>query len=313
MQDDLEKTLSDLDKKIADLKSQKASSVEIQNAEKEKQDFLLSTTQNLSRWQRVLLARHALRPHGRDYIEAIFSDFLEIHGDRGFADDVSVVCGVASLENQSVMVIAQEKGRNTKEKLACRFGMPNPEGYRKALRCAHLADRFGLPLIALIDTPGANPGIEAEERGQAQSIAECIEGFFQLQIPIISIVIGEGGSGGALALGVADTVLMLEHSVYSVISPESCASILWSNAAEAPKAAEKLKMSAQDCFQWGIVDGVINEPAGGAHRNPQMAFAEVKKALIAHLAEIQKKQVDLSSLRIKKFRNLGSSFLSTGQ
>ena len=237
----------------------------------------------LTRYQRVQIARHPKRPYSLDYIQTCFTGFDELHGDRHFADDPAIVGGLAWLETRPVMIIGQQKGRDTKENLLRRFGMPNPEGYRKALRLMQLANRFGVPIVTLVDTPGAYPGLGAEERGQAEAIAVNLREMATFEVPIVTVVIGEGGSGGALAIAVADRVLMFEHSVYSVISPEGCASILWRDGKQGAKAAEALRLAAPDLEALDIVDGVLPEPLGGAHRDPAAAAATLKAALIENL------------------------------
>ena len=236
----------------------------------------------------------------------MLTDFIEMHGDRSFADDPAIVCGMAKLDGMPVVVIGHQKGRTTKERVYRNFGQPNPEGYRKALRLMRLAEKFNMPIITLIDTQGAAPGIGAEERGQGESIARNLAVMSMIPVPIISIVIGEGGSGGALALGVADRVLMLEHATYSVISPEGCAAILWPNGAKASEAAELLKITAQDLFQMKVIDEVVEEPIGGAHRDPRRAAELLKDAIIRNFAEIKNiAHEDLVKCRYEKFRTLG--------
>lgn len=260
----------------------------------------------LSRWQIVQLSRHPDRPYTRDYLRRTFSDFVELHGDRAFADDGAIIGGLARLGGLSVMVIGHVKGRTTKENMACNFGMARPEGYRKAMRLMRLADRFGLPIISLIDTPGAYPGIDAEERGQAQAIAESIECMASLEVPIIAVVIGEGGSGGALAIGVANRVLMLEYSTYSVISPEACSSILFKDASHAQRAADALRLTARDLLGFEVVDRVIDEPFGGAHREPNEMAERLKRVLRQELAELRGLSAEqLRSDRYDRFRRLG--------
>ena len=250
----------------------------------------------------------ALRPHALDYINGLVDDFHAIHGDRNFGDDHSMVTGFGHLEGKRVCLIGIEKGRKTKEKIHHNFGMPRPEGYRKALRVMKLAERFNLPIITFVDTPGAYPGIDAEERGQAQAIAENIAQMFDLKTPIISYIIGEGGSGGALGIAVADRVIMLEFSIYSVISPESCASILWSDAKRAPDAAESLKIDAKKAAELGVVDTVLEEPQGGAHRHHEKALALMKKDIIKNLNELKAMELPvLMKKRFEKFRQMGHS------
>ncbi|MBF0178024.1 MAG: acetyl-CoA carboxylase carboxyltransferase subunit alpha [Magnetococcales bacterium] len=241
----------------------------------------------LTPWQKTLLSRHPDRPYTSDYLGTVFTGFTELHGDRKFSDDRAIMGGFAELDGMSVMVIGQEKGRGTREKLAHNFGMPGPEGYRKALRLMKLAEKFHLPVITLIDTPGAYPGRGAEERGQAQAIADSLKEMMRLQTPTIAVVIGEGGSGGALALGVANRVLMMQHAVYSVISPEGCASILWKDAAKAELAAEALRLTADEIFALHVIDGIIPEPVGGAHRDSQAAGMALREHLLVHLRELR--------------------------
>ena len=261
----------------------------------------------LTPWQRTQLARHPQRPSTFDYIGEIFRDFLEFHGDRSFGDDRAIVGGFARFNDRSVMVIGHQKGKTLKERMQRNFGMPNPEGYRKALRLMKMAEKFGRPIVTFIDTPGAYPGIGAEERGQAEAIARNLYIMSRLTVPIISIVIGEGGSGGALALGVSDRILMLEHGVYSVISPEGCAAILWDDPGKVPDAAAALKMTAQDLIELQIVDEVIPEPLGGAHREPRSVTDRVAKALTNQLFQLTDLSVDqLLAQRDQKYRRMGA-------
>lgn len=241
---------------------------------------------NLTDWQITQLARHPARPYTLDYIQAIFSDFTELHGDRMFADDASIVAGLAHLGKHAVAVIGHQKGRDTKERTKRNFGMTKPEGFRKALRVMKLAEKFGLPVITFVDTPGAYPGIDAEERNQAEAIGRSIFELTHLKVPVISVIIGEGGSGGALALAVADTVMILQYAVYSVISPEGCASILWKDAGKAPEAAESLSLTAAKLFNLGLVDKIISEPLGGAHRDPALMVLTLRKALADQLGAL---------------------------
>lgn len=241
---------------------------------------------NLTDWQITQLARHPARPYTLDYIQAIFSDFTELHGDRMFADDASIVAGLAHLGKHAVAVIGHQKGRDTKERTKRNFGMTKPEGFRKALRIMKLAEKFGLPVITFVDTPGAYPGIDAEERNQAEAIGRSIFELTHLRVPVISVIIGEGGSGGALALAVADTVMILQYAVYSVISPEGCASILWKDAGKAPEAAESLSLTATKLFNLGLVDKIISEPLGGAHRDPALMALTLRKALADQLGAL---------------------------
>jgi len=263
--------------------------------------------QGLTPIQRVLVARHPRRPYTLDYLASIFTDFIELHGDRLFRDDPAIVGGWARLAGQSVMVIGHQKGRDTKENIKRNFGMPHPEGYRKALRLMHLATRFKAPIITLIDTPGAFPGLGAEERGQSEALARNILEMSSLETPIISVVVGEGGSGGALALGVADRILMFENSVYSVISPEGCAAILWKDPAQRERAAEALKLTADDLLRLGLVDEIIPEPVGGAHFDPDAAGESLRAVLIRHLTELRKTRPErLVKRRYDKYAAMGA-------
>ena len=262
---------------------------------------------NLTPIQRVIVARHPRRPYTLDYLSTIFTDFIELHGDRLFMDDLAVVGGWARLDGTTVMVIGHQKGRDTKENLKRNFGMPHPEGYRKALRLMKLAAKFGAPVITLIDTPGAYPGLGAEERGQSEALARNILEMSALPTPCVAVVIGEGGSGGALALGVADRVLMLENSVYSVISPEGCAAILWKDASQRERAAEALKITAEDLLRLKLIDEVIPEPPGGAHQDPDQAGEALREALIRHLGELRKIRPEkLVRRRADKFAAMGA-------
>ncbi|HEY3198599.1 MAG TPA: acetyl-CoA carboxylase carboxyltransferase subunit alpha [Nitrospirales bacterium] len=260
----------------------------------------------LSPWQRTQVARHIQRPSTLDYIGRLCDSFIELHGDRAFADDHAIVGGLARFNGRPVVVIGHQKGKTLKERMFRNFGMPNPEGYRKALRLMQLAEKFGKPLLTFIDTPGAYPGIGAEERGQAEAIARNLLVMASLRVPIVAVVIGEGGSGGALAIGVADRLLMLQHAVYSVISPEGCAAILWNDQSKAADAAEALKMTADDLQKFGITDQVIPEPLGGAHRDPALVCSTVKKAIEAHLTELLDLSTDdLLKHRSDKYRRMG--------
>jgi acetyl-CoA carboxylase carboxyl transferase subunit alpha len=260
-------------------------------------------------WDRVQLARHPKRPHALDYIQRLFTDFSELHGDRAFGDDPAIVGGFGFFEGRPVMILGQQKGRDTKAKLHRNFGMPKPEGYRKALRLMELANKFGRPIVTFLDTPGAYPGIDAEERGQAEAIALNLREMARLKVPIISVVIGEGGSGGALGLGVGNRVYMLENATYSVISPESCAAIIWRDAAKAPLAAAALKMTADDLISLGIVDASIPEPEGGAHENYDAAADNIRLALRRTLEELMHVEPDHLVLhRYEKFRRMAGFF-----
>ena len=260
----------------------------------------------LSAWQRTQVARHLQRPSTLDYIGRLCDSFIELHGDRAFADDHAIVGGLARFNGRPVIVIGHQKGKTLKERMYRNFGMPNPEGYRKALRLMRLAEKFGRPVLTFIDTPGAYPGIGAEERGQAEAIGRNLLVMASLQVPIVTVVIGEGGSGGALAIGVADRLLMLQHAVYSVISPEGCAAILWNDQSKATDAAEALNMTADDLQKLGITDQVIPEPLGGAHRDPMLSCDTVKKAIEAHLSELlELSNEDLLKRRYDKYRRIG--------
>lgn len=308
---DFEKPIVDLEKKISDMvEFSQAENIELDGEIKSLRGKLRKLQDNiladLSRWQRVQLARHPKRPYTLDYIKMISTDFVQLHGDRTFADDKAMICGFARIDGRPVMFIGQQKGRDTKRKLLHNFGMANPEGYRKALRCMRLAHKFGRPIIILIDTPGAFPGIGAEERGQAESIARNLREMTNLEVPIIITIIGEGASGGALGIGLGDRVHMLENSWYSVISPEGCSAILWRDAAKAPEAAEALKLVAKDVENLGLIDGIIPEPLGGAHRDPELAARYLKESILRNLEEVEKLgPEDLIRQRIEKYRCMG--------
>lgn len=261
-------------------------------------------------WQRVQLARHPKRPHTLDYIDRLFTDFAEIHGDRLYGDDPAIVCGAAFFEGRPIMIIGEQKGRDTKQKLHRNFGMPKPEGYRKAIRVMQLAAKFRIPVVTFLDTPGAYPGIDAEERGQAEAIARNLREMSRLAIPVICVCIGEGGSGGALALGVGNRVYLLENAVYSVISPESCAAIIYRDAARAEEAAAALKLTAPDLLQLGLIDGIIPEPAEGAHTDADGAAAALRETLRNAFAELEGlSPEELVEQRYAKFRAMGNFFL----
>ena len=261
-------------------------------------------------WRAVLLARHPKRPHSLDYIERLFTDFQEIHGDRFFADDPAIVGGMARFEDRPVVVVAEQKGRDTKQKLFRNFGMPKPEGYRKALRLMKMAEKFGHPIITLLDTPGAYPGIDAEERGQAEAIARNLREMARLTVPVIAVCIGEGGSGGALALGVGNRVYMLENAVYSVITPESCASIIYRDAGKAEQAAAALKLAAPDMLELGMIDGIIPEPPGGAHEDYDEAARLLKEQLVRAVGELSTLSPNEAvQTRYDKFRKMGNFFV----
>ncbi|MDP2044146.1 MAG: acetyl-CoA carboxylase carboxyltransferase subunit alpha [Candidatus Omnitrophota bacterium] len=308
---DFEKPIVELEKKIQELKSFISEkkidlSPEVKKLEERLEHLRKDTYANLSPWQKVQLARHQQRPYTLDYIGMIMSDFVELHGDRLFGDDKAMVCGLAKIEKKKILIIGHQKGRDTKENLKRNFGCAHPEGYRKALRVMQMAEEFDLPIVVFIDTPGAYPGIGAEERGQSQAIALNLREMACISVPIISIVIGEGGSGGALGVGVADRVAVLENSYYSVISPEGCAAILWKDGAKAPLAAEVLKLTGADLLKMGIIDEIIPEPLGGAHRDAQKAAGNIKEAILRNLKELGSlEKEELLKLRYKKFRSMG--------
>ena len=308
---DFEKPIVELEKKIQELKSFMAEkkidlSSEIKKLDDKLEHLKKDTYINLSAWQKVQLARHPLRPYTLDYINMIMSDFVELHGDRLFSDDKAMICGLAKLDKKKVMVIGHQKGRDTKENLKRNFGCAHPEGYRKALRLMQMAQEFDLPVVVFIDTPGAYPGIGAEERGQSHAIALNLREMMSFTVPIVAIVIGEGGSGGALGVGVADRLVVLENSYYSVISPEGCAAILWKDGAKAPQAAEVLKLTGPDLLKMGLIDEVIPEPLGGAHRDVQKIASSVRETILRLLKELESlDKEDLLKLRYKKFRSMG--------
>ncbi|MBL7081861.1 MAG: acetyl-CoA carboxylase carboxyltransferase subunit alpha [Candidatus Omnitrophica bacterium] len=308
---DFEKPILELENKIQELKnftSQKKINLspEIKRLEDKLSRLRAEIYTNLTAWQRVQIARHPARPYTLDYIQMFLSDFIELHGDRNFADDKAIVAGFVRLDQQRFMVIGHQKGRDTKKNLMRNFGCAHPEGYRKALRLMNLAEKFDLPIVVFIDTPGAYPGIGAEERGQAQSIALNLREMASIAVPILAIVIGEGGSGGALGIGVADRICVLENAYYSVISPEGCAAILWKSGSKAPEAAEALKLTANDLLKSGIIDEVIPEPLGGAHRDPEKMSTTLKIAIQRYLGELLAlSKPDLLKARYKKFRNIG--------
>ncbi|NWF75769.1 MAG: acetyl-CoA carboxylase carboxyltransferase subunit alpha [Nitrospirae bacterium] len=313
---EFERPLEELEIKIEELKRLSDGreidiSGEIKKLEKKVKDLCSEIYSSLTPWQKTLIARHPERPYTLDYINLLTSDFIEIHGDRRFSDDPAIVAGIAKINDIPVIIIGHQKGRGTKERIFRNFGQPHPEGYRKALRVMKLAEKFKKPVITFIDTPGAYPGIGAEERGQAEAIAVNLAEMSKLRIPIISIVIGEGGSGGALALSVADRIYMLEHSVYSVISPEGCAAILWKKNGELgpedfSKAAETLKMTANDLLNFKIIDGIIPEPLGGAHRDPEGMAKKIIEYILAAIEELSAKSINkLLEERYKKYRRIG--------
>ena len=314
---DFEKPLAEIEGKAEELRAMARQNDEM-NVEKEAenldlkaQELLVDLYKNLTPWRKCQIARHPERPHCRDYIKVLFSEFIPLAGDRNFADDQAVIGGLARFSDKPVVVIGHEKGSDTKSRIERNFGMARPEGYRKAIRLMELADKFGLPVITLVDTPGAYPGKGAEERGQSEAIARSTEKCLQIGVPIISIIIGEGGSGGAVAFATANKVAMLEHSIYSVISPEGCASILWKDAEKMREAAEALRLTADDLHRLGISDQIIDEPVGGAHRDPEQTIESVKSAISSMLsALISKKPKELINQRRKKFLKLGSKGLA---
>ncbi|WP_127470727.1 acetyl-CoA carboxylase carboxyltransferase subunit alpha [Thiomicrorhabdus aquaedulcis] len=308
---DFEQPIAELEAKIEELRHMDGGDMnilqEVSALEQKSKTLTQTIFKKLTDVQIAKISRHPQRPYALDYINAIFTDFKELHGDRAFADDEAIVGGLARLDGQSIVIIAQEKGRDTKEKIRRNFGMPRPEGYRKALRLMKMAERFHLPLLTFIDTPGAYPGINAEERGQSEAIARNLIEMAELKVPIICTVIGEGGSGGALAIGVGDVTMMMEFSTYSVISPEGCASILWKNAANAPDAAEALGITAPRLKTLGLVDQIIPEPLGGAHRDHAMSAQNLKTALLAQLNGIKTKPIDaLLEQRYQRYMNYGN-------
>ena len=308
---DFERPLLELESRIVGLRQLAAEGQtdiarELDRLERKAQKLQREIFKDLSRWQMVQLSRHPRRPYTLDYIQALFTDFEELHGDRRFGEDPAIVGGFARFDGEPVLVLGHQKGRTTKENMLRNFGMPRPEGYRKAMRLMQLADRFRRPILTFIDTPGAYPGIGAEERGQAEAIAESLEMMAQLRVPVICTVIGEGGSGGALAIGVGNRVLMLQYGVYSVISPEACSSILYRDASKAELAADALKLTAPDLIGFGIVDEVVEEAPGGAHRDPQKTAENLGAALRRHLAELKKLDPEaLVADRYAKFRAMG--------
>ena len=305
---DFEKDIKELDVKIEELSALKETPVrkgKIAKLVAKRDEELEKLYSNLSSWDRVQVARHAKRPHTLDYINGMIDGFIELSGDRAFSNDDAIIGGIGYLGDTAVMVIGQEKGRDTESRIKHNFGMPKPEGYRKAIRLMKLADKFSLPVIFLVDTAGAFPGADAEARGQAEAIARSIQECLDIEVPSICVVIGEGGSGGAIAIAVANTVFMLENSVYSVISPEGCASILWRSQEHKEEATKALKMTADDLLDLGIIDNIIKEPVGGAHRNKEETISNVKEALkdeIKKLSKLSKKQV--REKRILKFENM---------
>jgi acetyl-CoA carboxylase carboxyl transferase subunit alpha len=314
---DFEQPIAELEAKIEELRYVSHDndiniSDEIERLKTKSQELTKSIFASLTAWQISQLARHPQRPYTLDYINNVLTDFQELHGDRAFADDPALVCGLARLGERPVMVIGQQKGRDTKEKIQRNFGMPRPEGYRKALRLMKMAERFKLPILTFIDTPGAYPGVDAEERGQSEAIARNLYEMSSLQTPIICTVIGEGGSGGALAIGVGDKVCMLEYSTYSVISPEGCASILWKSAEKAPEAAEAMNMTSNRLKELGLIDEIIAEPLGGAHRDMPVMYDNITKMMNKLLDELEKQPIEqLVEARYQRFMSFGEFEQST--
>lgn len=309
---EFEKPIAELESKLADMKQLASTNdVDVSDAVKSLETKIIElkkdTFSNLTRWQRVQLSRHPDRPYALDYIYEITSEFIELHGDRNVKDDKAMMGGLGIINGQSVMIIGQQKGRNTKDRQYRNFGMPNPEGYRKALRLMKMAEKFVIPVVCLIDTPGAYPGLEAEERGQGEAIARNLKEMFMLKVPVICIIIGEGASGGALGIAIGDRVLMMENTWYSVISPESCSSILWRSWDYKEQAAEALKLTAKDMLENKLIDGIIKEPLGGAHVDVKTAAGEVKSTILKNLEELNKldtsKRIDQ---RISKFEKMGA-------
>jgi len=307
-----ERPISELERKISELKSLASDgsinlAEEIKTLEARLEKLKREVFESLTPWQRVQIARHPKRPYAMDYINMITMDFVEMHGDRMFSDDKALLGGFAKIDGDKVLVLGHQKGRDTKENLMRSFGSAHPEGYRKAMRLMELAEKFDVPIVALIDTPGAYPGVGAEERGQANSIAYNLREMMLLKVPIIVVVIGEGGSGGALGIGVGDRVYVMENAYYSVISPEGCAAILWKDRLKAPEASEVLKLTAKDLLQLGIIDEEIPEPLGGAHRDPEKAAQNVKKVIKKALKELKAiPEEELLKSRYEKFRKMGS-------
>ncbi|HOX09532.1 MAG TPA: acetyl-CoA carboxylase carboxyltransferase subunit alpha [Candidatus Omnitrophota bacterium] len=309
---DFEKPILELERKIEELKKFTSSenidlSSEIKKLEDKLDKVKREVFESLSPWQRVQIARHPKRPYTLDYINLMMTDFCEVHGDRVFGDDKALICGFAKIDGQKVVVMGHQKGRDTKENLMRNFGSAHPEGYRKAMRLMHMGEKFNLPIVVFIDTPGAYPGIGAEERGQAEAIALNLMEMARLKVPIVCYIIGEGGSGGALGVGIGDRICVLENAYYSVISPEGCAAILWKDRTRAPDAAKALKLTAQDLFDLGLIDEVVREPLGGAHRDPARIAETIKESAKRHLKELSDMQPeDLVEARYEKYRKIGA-------
>jgi acetyl-CoA carboxylase carboxyl transferase subunit alpha len=306
---EFEKPILELENRIAELRASEdeaATREEIHRLEERLRRLQQRVYGSLTPWQRAQIARHPKRPHALDFFRLLLDDFIELHGDRVFGDDMAIVGGLAVFEGEPVVVLGHQKGRDTRENIARNFGMPHPEGYRKALRLMQLAAKFTKPIVTFIDTPGAFPGLGAEERGQAEAIARNLREMAGFRTPIVAVVTGEGGSGGALAIGVANRVLMLEHAIYSVISPEGCAAILWGDAAKAPEAASLMRVTAPDLARLGIIDAVVPEPVGGAHRNWEETAANLREAIRGQLTDLRSRSGDaLVQDRFDKFRRIG--------
>ncbi|HIM98475.1 MAG TPA: acetyl-CoA carboxylase carboxyltransferase subunit alpha [Gammaproteobacteria bacterium] len=308
---EFEKPIEELSAKIEELErvSQTQNldlSEQINNLEDRRQKVTRDIFSSLDPWQITQIARHPMRPYTLDYVGFVIAGFQELHGDRMFADDRSIIAGIGKIDQRNVALIGHQKGRNTREKLRRNFGMPKPEGYRKAQRVMKLAEKFGLPIVTLIDTPGAYPGVDAEERGQSEAIARSLSVMIALRVPVITAVIGEGGSGGALAIGVCDRLIMMEYSTYSVISPEGCASILWKSPDKAPEAAAAMKITSADLKKLGLVDEIVPEPLGGAHRDPEQAAAHLNASLVRHLEEVSSWTIpELLGKRYERLQSFG--------
>jgi acetyl-CoA carboxylase carboxyl transferase subunit alpha len=308
---DFEKPILELERKIEELKKFTSSEninlhSEIERLKHKLEKLKQEIFDNLTPWQRVQIARHPQRPYTLDYISMIMHDFVEIHGDRAFADDKAIVCGLAKIDKHKICIIGHQKGRDTNENLKRNFGSANPEGYRKAMRVMRIAEKFNIPIITFIDTPGAYPGIGAEERGQAEAIAYNLREMASVRVPIVVFVIGEGGSGGALGIGVGDRICVLQNSYYSVISPEGCAAILWKDRARSDEAAKALKLTAKDLLDFGIIDLIVPEPLGGAHRDPKAAAENIKRVILSSIKDISgSSKDDMVEARYEKFRRMG--------
>ncbi|TFB13529.1 acetyl-CoA carboxylase carboxyltransferase subunit alpha [Candidatus Marinimicrobia bacterium MT.SAG.4] len=309
---DFEKPIIDIEEELALLESNAMAagsdlSAEISKLKEKRDDLIIDIHSKLSRWQKVQLARHPDRPYTLNYIEMMCDSFIELHGDRQYGDDAAMVTGLAEIDGQNMMIIGHQKGRGTRDNIKRNFGMSNPEGYRKALRVMKLGEKFNIPILSLVDTPGAFPGIGAEERGQAEAIAKNLLEMSKLRVPILVIIIGEGASGGALGIGIGDRILMMQNTWYSVISPEGCASILYRDSSKAPEAAEALKPTPEDLLELGIIDGIIEEPNGGAHRDKEGAGKSLKKAILTNIRELQKLPVNiLIENRVNKYSTMGA-------